>query len=256
MSKTLEIVFKDSPYSNSSELCELANFAENLEKFEGLSTVKVNFSTKESKLTNLLSILERSNMPCGFDIDHPYEHPSKLISIRYIQREELNISCLFIKDFDKLIEHKVHWLTAILMEPSFIHCQLFDTQFDKIQNKKNIKYYESSGIDHSHLPKIDNGKKFPFNAIEVDTSVNPSYRKFRQGFIECIGHEMWLGKPFFERVNLNPEDVLSCAWLETLKLDNDVIYLKAYHKPFDSAVGKQADIQIKLRELLFSRCDF
>ena len=118
---------------------------------------------------------------------------------------------------------------------------------------KDLQSYEILGIDHSHLPKKNNGMIPPFNAEIVDTSVNPGYWRFCKGYIEGIGSEMWLGKRFFEQVNLDPSEVLSCAWLETKQLENGVVYLKAYDTPFDSSEGEQAEMQFNLRELLFSK---
>ena len=252
MSKRLEIILTERPYVNSAELYQLANFAENIQEFEGLNALRVNHSRKASKIEKVLIALRGSKTPGSFSLEHPYEHPSKLVDIRHIQLTDWNFSHLSVKDFDNLIDNRQHWLPNILKESAFIHCRLLDTKFSELQNMESIQRYEALGIDHSPLPKKNNGMIVPFNTEIVDTSGNPGYWCFRKGYIEAVGSEMWLGKRFFERVKLSPEDVLLCAWLETEQLENDVVYLKAYDKPFDSAEGEQAEIQFKLRELLFS----
>lgn len=253
MSKRLEIILTERPYVNSAELYKLANFAETIPAFEGVTNLRVNNSRKLSRIDNILTILRRSSTPGRFDLQHPTEHPSKLVDIFYIQLTDWGISHLGIKDFDKLIDNRDSWLPSILNEPSFIHCSLLDTQYDKRQNMEDLQSYEVLGLDHSHLPKKNNGMIPPFNAEIVDTSINPGYRQFRKGYIESIGNEMWLGKRFFEQVNLNPNDVLSCPWIEAQQLESDIVYLKAFDKPFNSAVGEQAEIQFNLRKLLFSK---
>lgn len=255
MALELQVVLTERPYVNSAELWQLASFAEWLSETEGLSKVKVNHSLRQSKLENVVKTLRLSNKPSLFHVDHPTEPSKELIGMTYRQLRGRDISHLIIRGFDRLIEHRQQWLPRVLQETSFIHGRLIDKDYNRIQNMEIIRSYESAGIDHSHLPKINNGKQPPFNEVIVDTSVNPGYWCFKKGYIEAVGSEMWLGKHFFERVNLSPDAVLACDWLETKELDNDVIHLKAYDKPFNSAEGEQRDIQFKLRELLFGNTD-
>lgn len=253
MALGLQVVLTERPYTNSAELWQLANFAEWLNKTEGLSKVKVNHSLRQSKLENVVKTLRLSNKPSLFHVDHPTEPPQKTIGMTYRQLTDWGISHLIIRGFDRLIEQRQQWLPRVLQEPSFVFCRLMDSQFNRVQNMETIRRYESEGIDHSHLPKIHNGKPEPFSETIIDTSVNPGYWCFKKGYIEAVGSEMWLGKHFFERVNLTPDDVLACDWLETKVLENGVLHLKAYDHPFNRAEGEQAEIQFALRTLLFSK---
>lgn len=144
------------------------------------------------------------------------------------------------------------WLRNIIEHENFVHARIYNTRFDFLQNMTSLQSFELEGIDHSQLPKKHNGLPPPLAEMIVNISVNPRRWEFKSGYIEAVGAEMWLGKRFFELVNLPICTLKNVEWLHVDELEN-VVHLTAYDKPFDSAYGQQGEIQIRLRELLFSR---
>ena len=84
----------------------------------------------------------------------------------------------------------------------------------------------------------------------VDISGNPGRRILRDGYVEAIGHRMWLGPGFFRRVpGASREAVTSASWLKVAERPDGILELVAQEEPFVDA--STADLQNRLRRLLF-----
>ena len=252
MKTRLEIVFNYQSFTKASVLWELCDFSNQLSKSEGLDFVRSGSTQNLVPLTNVLKHIDNSKNPERITIDHPEHKPEERIAIRYTDlHEDFGMGRLDIIGFEKLIRDRDNWLPSIIAHDSFVQCRILDYDYSDVQNLKELELYELNGIDHSHLPKIDNGLPFPVNKIIVDTSSNPGSFSLKKGYIEAVGAEMWLGKLFFERLQVSKEDVLSCGFADVETLESQVVHIKAFDKPFDSDKGEQRELQIALKKLLF-----
>ena len=72
----------------------------------------------------------------------------------------------------------------------------------------------------------------------------------RQGYVEAIGHRMWLGPEYFARVPGAERDaIMNVDWLEVTELENGILEIVATGEPFTD--DSTAEIQDRLRWLLF-----
>lgn len=94
----------------------------------------------------------------------------------------------------------------------------------------------------------------PLEDMIVDTSENPGRRVLRVGYVEAVGHLMWLGPGYFDRVNrVTRTELLGADWLTVNELAHGVLELVAS----DSAFTERSDVelQLRLRQLLFPTSD-
>lgn len=78
----------------------------------------------------------------------------------------------------------------------------------------------------------------------------PCYNNGRDGYIEGVSSEMWLGAPFWQYAKCTKQDLLSQDWLHCEERPSH-LYVRAWPPPFSSAEGEQGEIQRKLLDLLF-----
>ncbi len=78
----------------------------------------------------------------------------------------------------------------------------------------------------------------------------PCYSNGRDGYIEGVSAEMWLGEPFWQYAECTKMDLLSQDWLYCEERPSH-LYVRAWPEPFTSAEGEQGEIQRKLLDLLF-----
>lgn len=252
MALSIEITLTYNAFEKAYELWDMAGFTDALIEFEGLKKVCCNHALYDIKIENLNRSLKNSKKYYRFNVEKPEREKNELVYIGYLNPSASNLGRLDILDFDNLIKNRDAWLKNIYSHESFIQCRVYNTEYSHIQNMESIQSYELKGLKHDHLPKINNEMPYPLNEDEVDTSGNPGYWTFRNGYLESVGSEMWLGKHFFNRVNLSVDDLKKVDWLELKELGNGVVYIKSYEYPFDNGEGEQKDIQDKLRCLLYS----
>lgn len=251
MALNLEVFFQPGAFPKASELWELGQFSIMLDKHESNSPIINDFTGNKIKITNIAKSISKGTRLGGFSLRQGCGERKDQASITFIHLPDWDIARLDLSKFDKLIEDRASWLPSILQHQAFISARITNSEYCSIQNRKDLQSYELLGIDHSKLPKIKSGLPFPLPQEKIDISNNPGRWLFKKGYIEAIAAEMWLSPEFFNRVNLSEQAVLESNWLQTEKM-GDVMHIKAYHKPFDSADGEQGLIQDKLRHLLFS----
>ena len=126
----------------------------------------------------------------------------------------------------------------------------YDKEYEHWQNAEDPLEYEAEGRSMDGLPMRSNDLPPPLAQMIVDTSQNPGRRVLRTGYVEAVGHHMWLGPEFFNRVpGVDRGAVLSAAGLQVEELDDGVLELVAHPGPFVD--DTTAEVQIRLRALLF-----
>lgn len=101
------------------------------------------------------------------------------------------------------------------------------------------------------LPMKSNDLPPPLDQMIVDTSRNPGRRVLRDGYVEAVGHRMWLGPEYFVRVpGADRDGIRNADWLKVTELEGGVMEVTAAPEPFTD--DSTADLQDRLRKLLFS----
>ena len=142
------------------------------------------------------------------------------------------------------------WVEAFMQHPGFVQAWVVDQEYDYWQNAKDPLQYDAVGKDHSHLAKRSNGLPFPLEQLEIDVSDNPGRWALREGYVEAVAAQMWLGDRFWKCTGEARKDqVLQAPALTTQVLDGGVISLVAAAGSFvDSST---AQIQQQLRAFLY-----
>ena len=128
--------------------------------------------------------------------------------------------------------------------------RFYDEDYEYWQNADDPLEYEAEGRSMAGLPMKSNGLPFPLEQQVVDTSRNPGRRVLRQGYVEAIGHRMWLGPEYFARVpDADRDGVAAADWLQVTEIENGILEIIAADEPFTD--DTTADLQHRLRKLLF-----
>ncbi|NTS75534.1 hypothetical protein HR060_01530 [Catenovulum sp. SM1970] len=252
MKRFLEIVLDYQAFPKGIDLWEFCELSKYLTELEQLQKIRCTDTGRNIQVKNLNNHMIKTKLDSfrlrKFDL-HPKEH----VYISFVNL--LNEFGRFdVIGFEQLIEHWQVWLPKLLKHPSFVQARIGFYDYDRQQNWDDLYFYEREGIDHSHLPKVDNGKPFPINQIVVDTSSNPGHWELRDDYIYGVGAMMWLGEHFFQRVNLDKQQVLDANWLEAEDC-GEYVQIKAYPALFNSADGEQGELQHKLKALLFANAN-
>lgn len=131
-----------------------------------------------------------------------------------------------------------------------ISCRWIDAEYDHWQNAEDPLLYQVAGRSMEGLPMKSNSLPPPLDQMIVNISRNPGRRILRDGYVEAVGHRMWLGPEFFHRVpGVNWESLTSESWLKATERPDRILELVAQDEPFvdDSA----AELQNRLRRSLF-----
>jgi len=133
---------------------------------------------------------------------------------------------------------------------SVIFARVADSAYDYWQNAYDPLQFQAAGRSMEGLPMRSNNLPPPLDQMIVDISTNPGRRILRNGYVEAIGHRMWLGQEFFRRVpGVSLESFVSAPWLKVTKRQHETYEVVASEEPFVDA--STTDVQIRLRRLLF-----
>lgn len=142
------------------------------------------------------------------------------------------------------------WIRAVSEAFGLTTARLHNREYDYWQNADDPLEYETASRDMNGLPMRSNDLPPPLNKMLVDTSRNPGRRVLRQGYVEAIGHRMWLGPAYFARVPRADRDaIVNAGWLQVTERENGILEVVASDEPFTD--DSTADIQDRLRRLLF-----
>lgn len=132
----------------------------------------------------------------------------------------------------------------------FVQGWVSDVEYSYWQNAKDLMLYELNGKDFSSLPLKSNGLPPPLEESEVDISKNPGRSILRDGYVESVGVEMWLGDLFWEKVKSNRNSLEKEAHF--ILIENfcaGVIKIQVKNQEFTS--DKTAETQNALRSALY-----
>lgn len=161
-----------------------------------------------------------------------------------------NLSFFLIEGFSKVTVWT--WIASITSTTVLITARVYDGEYEHWQNAEDPLEYEAVGRSMEGLPVTSNGLPPPLDQMIVDTSCNPGRRRLRDGFVEAIGHQMWLGPEYFRRVpGADREAIRSASWLKVTERPGGILELLAQEEPFVDR--RTADLQVRLRRLLFAK---
>ncbi|MBK1832673.1 hypothetical protein JIN78_01255 [Roseibacillus ishigakijimensis] len=84
----------------------------------------------------------------------------------------------------------------------------------------------------------------------TDLTRVPAWGIWREGYIEGIAADMWLGEAFWQHAKCSKEEVLAADWLQVEERPNH-LYVKAWPHPFDKNEGEQRERQLRLLDFFF-----
>lgn len=143
------------------------------------------------------------------------------------------------------------WVRRLSNFGVFVYGWRMDREFFFWQNEEDIESYQRREKPYEHLPMKHSGDPLPLPQIVIDTSKNPGRNIFKQGYVEAVGSTMWLGDEFFPLTGTNKEAVKSANWLDVNELKPGILKIKAQENCFTQSEGKEADLQNKMRDLLY-----
>lgn len=145
-----------------------------------------------------------------------------------------------------------YWVEAFAKTSSIVSARVYDSEYERWQNAEDPLEFESSGRTLEGVRMISNALPPPLEQMIVDTSMNPGRRVLRDGFVEAVGHRMWLGGEFDARVQgFRRDPLFAASWLHVVELNEGLLELEVSESAFLDS--DSAAIQDRLRALLFSQ---
>ena len=145
-----------------------------------------------------------------------------------------------------------NWLAPLLSMSCFVQARVYDKEYEFWQNASDPLQYEVRGRSLEGVKTFMNQN---LNYVFVDTSTNPGRRVLREGYIEALGHLMWLSPKFWEKVGRSISVVESSGLCSSISKLGDVDVLRFADKPFTSSKGEEGMFQDRLRALLFPQSE-
>ena len=162
------------------------------------------------------------------------------------------LDLLMIKTTDAAIVHWDDWVSGLIDEGDhFLMAWVVDVEYDRWQNVVDPQEYEEVGKSFAHLLLRSNGKPYPLDRLEIDTSRNPGRWRFGAGYIEAVGATMWLGSSFWDATRADKRKLHNLNWLQSLEETQSVTRIKAADRCFTTGEGELGERQVRLRSLLF-----
>lgn len=222
---------------------------------------------------SLCSILQQENLLSErYDIDEIEFQP--INEVEKILRKETNFSIndqRFSFSYGAVWAGKLHqliiaqqqsekvnwdvWIEKLSNNGLFVNAWKFDNDYIYWQNNKNIESYKWNRKSYEHLPMKPSGDPLPFAQTVIDTSKNPGRNVFRTGYVEAVGSTMWLGDEFFSLTGADKDNIISSDWLDASEIKPGIIKIKAQEECFIQSDGKEAELQYKMRDLLYPNND-
>lgn len=155
---------------------------------------------------------------------------------------------------DKEKDVKVNWdlwIKKLSNMEVFVYAWKGNSDYSYWQNNDSIDSYKWNSKPYEHLPMKKSNLPLPLPQIVIDTSKNPGREVFKTGYVESVGSTMWLSDEFFLLTGADKETVKSTDWLETSELKPGILKVKAQETCFTESEGKEAELQNKMRDLLY-----
>lgn len=143
------------------------------------------------------------------------------------------------------------WVARLAQAEGFIQAFFEDAEYSFWQGVYDVDTYERAGRSHAHLTKRKRRMPPPLDDLIIAIEENPGRYIIRDGYIEIVAAEMWLGPEFWARTGADRQKVLECGFLSAEEQDNDVVHLRTGYRTFTEETGVQAQIQNDMRRLLY-----
>lgn len=143
------------------------------------------------------------------------------------------------------------WLSEVISLEFFIQARAYDEEYDFWQNANDPLQYEARGRSLEGL------KMFCDDALShdfIDISLNPGRRVLRDGYIEALGHVMWVAPRFWKMVGRSLSQIEASGTSHLISEVSEVggvSRLRFSSKPFTTAEGEEGALQNRMRALLF-----
>lgn len=106
------------------------------------------------------------------------------------------------------------WVLRLADVGKMVFARAFDPEYDRWQNETWLENYESARRDATGLPRCWDED---FQTERVDISRNPGRWVAREGYMEALGHLMWLPPGFWQATGADRKRV--CAELNCTEID-------------------------------------
>lgn len=170
---------------------------------------------------------------------------SEVMNVDFCPVGNHNVAILFVEKHSIPQEALIEIHNRLSAESLFVQSRVYDSEYDFWQNADDELQYRIRGKSIAGLPLRSNGLPFPLERTIIDTSKNPGRRILRDGYIESVGHLLWLSEEFWNRVG-QPREVPS--WIDRSSECNGIDFLCLQKEPFSEV---DAAVQVRLRQLLF-----
>lgn len=235
----IRVIYK---YRSIVEYVDLWNVLCHILKEEGLLSEKYEIVDKLRTIDQIEKALDKGE---SFIIeDHLFSFFCSSPSAGKLQQ-------LIIKEKQSMKVNWDLWIEKLSNFGVFVYAWQGDREFSFWQNNDNIESYKWSKKAYESLPTKISGDPFPLPQIIIDTSKNSGREIFKTGYVEAIGSTMWIGDEFFPLTGANKETVESANWLQVSELTPGILKIKAQEDCFTESEGKEADLQNKMRDLLY-----
>ena len=153
------------------------------------------------------------------------------------------------------LAHWDRWMAALATDARFVSGCLFDRDYWWWQNADDPQSYQLAGKPYDHLLMRPTGAPPPLPQLAIDTSRNPGRRFFhsQEDYMEAVGAVMWLGALFFERTGADPDVLKVADWCQVTEFIPGVLRVQVQDACFTSSEGREAELQDRLRALLFPK---
>lgn len=170
----------------------------------------------------------------------------------------------FVASFGVLASHNLGHLTLAGVDTSALNTcaeqlvrastvvsvRWMDATYDYWQSVDDPLLFVLAGRPTDGLPTRHNGLPPPLDQIVIDTTHNPGRTIVRDGYVEAIGHKMWLGPEFFRRVpGSSLGSLCEAPWARISDLPDGLVEVVSSDEPFVDETS--LDVQYALRRLLF-----
>jgi hypothetical protein len=144
------------------------------------------------------------------------------------------------------------FIALLLTDDRFVQARTYDKQYDFLQNSINTFAFKNLDLPFEHLPMCSNNLPFPLTQEIIDIKQNPGRSIGKIDYREIVGSTMWLGDSFWLLSGGSKEVLLSDKKLKVSSIGN-VTKVVALEKQFTMSEGKEAEIQDRMRSVLYKK---
>lgn len=182
-----------------------------------------------------------------------FELTSKDYSILFGTVARWNLDFLEIKSLSEPIIPWDNWAAQFISDENFVMAWVMNVEYDHWQNAEDPLQYAAADKPYKHLAMKSNGLPYPMEQQVIDTANNPGRWRFRVGYIEAVGATMWFSDLFWRLAGTDKSSLLKTNWLRVTHPSATITKVQAADNCFLTAEGTIAELQRKLRVLLFGQ---